>query len=556
MASGARPTTGSSDGSDFASQLLSATTDSPDTPASWTATAQSTPARSTPLAQSTTAGSDADAAVSDGEVKSPASGTPGTAVRRSADRTEKTVAAAPAVVAPAVVGLPMVALAPTIPDPAAAGQTPVASAIGAIAPPAGAVAPSTGIALTPPTPAPAPAPAPTLGNAANPVTAAGVAASTVATAGTNPPLSPAPSSPAAAVPDVPAPATTPALAAAVSLSAPTQGMTSITVVSSLGEADPGSTTASQAGSAPATAPTGSAAADGTEIAAAAAQSTATGASTESIGSTSQAGTEPSPAPTSAALTAAVAPADSVTAPESGTTKPTSGTTATDPVRTRLRLPAKTEVALPGVSTDAAEDPSLPVGRAGAGVDTQSDSGSPADTSAIDPASLGAGPQPTVARDVIATATIAPPVAATPQSLADQLVRPILTLQTAPTGSHVLTINVAPESLGPVTVQAHLSSDGIRVELIAPTDQAREALKAILPDLKRDLSQGGMNATLSVAEHGGAQTGARQDAAFQSPEGKASRPGAGIADPERARGPQQTPVRAVSAGGTSLLDVFA
>ncbi|MDQ1528545.1 MAG: flagellar hook-length control protein FliK [Actinomycetota bacterium] len=546
MASGARPTTGSSDGSDFASQLLSATTDSPDTPASWTATAQST-----------TAGSDADAAVSDGEVKSPASGTPGTAVRRSIDRTGKTVAAAPAVVTPAVVGLPLVALAPTIPDAAAAaGQIPVASVTGAIAPPAGAVAPSTGIALTPPTPAPAPAPAPTLGNAANPVTAAGVAASTVATAGTNPPPSPAPSSPAAAVPDVPAPATTPALAAAVSLSVPTPGMTSITVVSSLGGADPGSTTASQAGSAPATAPTGSAAADGTEIAATAAQSTATGASTESIASTSQAGTGPSAAPTSAALTAAIAPEDSATAPESGTTKPTSGTTATDPARTRLRLPAKTEVAMPGVSTDVAEDPSLPVGRAGAGVATQSDSGSPADTSAIDPASLGAGPQPTVARDVIATATIAPPVAATPQSLADQLVRPILTLQTAPTGSHVLTINVAPESLGPVTVQAHLSSDGIRVELIAPTDQAREALKAILPDLKRDLSQGGMNATLSVAEHGGAQTGARQDAAFQSPEGKASRPGAGIADPERARGPQQTPVRAVSAGGTSLLDVFA
>jgi flagellar hook-length control protein FliK len=276
----------------------------------------------------------------------------------------------------------------------------------------------------------------------------------------------------------------------------------------------------------------------------------------STASTSQAVVDSSAAPAVAAVTAAVAPADSETAPETGATKPASGTATADTVRTRLRLPAKAEAAVPGPSTDAAEDPSLPVGRAGADVATQSDSGSPADTSAIDPASLGAGPQPTVSRDAIAAASIAPPVAATPQSLADQLVRPILTLQTAPAGSHVLTINVAPESLGPVTVQAHLSSDGIRVELIAPTDQARDALKAILPDLKRDLSQGGMNATLSVAQHDGAQTGARQDAAFQSPEGKASRPGAGSADPEDARGAQQTPVRAVSAGGTSLLDVFA
>jgi flagellar hook-length control protein FliK len=439
------------------------------------------------------------------------------------------VAAAPAVVTPAVVGFPLVALAPTIPDAAAAGQTPVAAVSSAVAPPAGAVSPSTGITLTPPAPAPTPtsAPAPALGDAANPVMAAGVAA------------------PAAAVPDVPAPATTPALGAVVSVSAPTPGVTPITVVSSLAGADPGSIPASQAGSA---------AADGTKIVAAAA---ASAASTASTASTSQAVVDPSAAPTAAAVTAAVAPADSTTAPETGAPKPTSGTTATDTVRTRLRLPAKTEAAAPGASTDAAEDPSLPVGRAVAVVATQSDSGSPADTSAIDPASLGAGPQPTVARDAIAAATVAPPIAATPQALADQLVRPILTLQTAAAGSHVLTINVAPDSLGPVTVQAHLSSDGIRVELIAPTDQARDALKAILPDLKRDLSQGGMNATLSIsAQHDGSQTGARQDAGFQSAEGKGSRPGAGTADPERARGPQQTPVRAVSAGGTSLLDVFA
>jgi flagellar hook-length control protein FliK len=209
------------------------------------------------------------------------------------------------------------------------------------------------------------------------------------------------------------------------------------------------------------------------------------------------------------------------------------------------------------TTTAAEESILPSGRAGADGGTQSDSGSPADTSAIDPASLGASPQPAVSRDAVAVGTLTPTVAATSQSLADQLVRPILTLQTAPAGNHVLTINVAPESLGPVTVQAHLSSEGIRVELIAPTDQARDALKAILPDLKRDLSQGGMNATLSIsAQHDGTQTGARQDATFQSPEGRGSRTGTGNTEPGGERGGQQAPTRAVSAGGTSLLDVFA
>jgi flagellar hook-length control protein FliK len=216
-----------------------------------------------------------------------------------------------------------------------------------------------------------------------------------------------------------------------------------------------------------------------------------------------------------------------------------------------------EAVVPNPSTVAADGPSRAVGRAGADIATQSNPGSSTETPAIDPASLGASPQTAVPQNA-AVSSITAPAAASPQSLSEQIAGPVLTLQTAALGSHVLTIRVAPDSLGPVTVQAHLSSDGIRVELIAPTDQARDALKAILPDLKRDLSQGGMNnATLSVSsQQDGPQAGARQDAAFQNPQGRGSRSGANNPDPQGARGAQQTPVRAVSAGGTSLLDVFA
>jgi translation initiation factor 1 (eIF-1/SUI1) len=96
----------------------------------------------------------------------------------------------------------------------------------------------------------------------------------------------------------------------------------------------------------------------------------------------------------------------------------------------------------------------------------------------------------------APATAAPRAAATP--LNEQLAKPIFTLRTAPSGDHVMTLQVTPENLGPVTVRAHVGTDGIRIELIAATDQAREALRGILSDLKRDLSTGGMPASLDLA----------------------------------------------------------
>ena len=93
---------------------------------------------------------------------------------------------------------------------------------------------------------------------------------------------------------------------------------------------------------------------------------------------------------------------------------------------------------------------------------------------------------------------APASAAPPASLAGQVSRPLFTLVGAANGDHVMTISVSPDNLGPVTVQAHVRGDHLRIELFAPTDLAREVLRALLPDLRRDLSGGGLNAQLTLS----------------------------------------------------------
>jgi flagellar hook-length control protein FliK len=108
------------------------------------------------------------------------------------------------------------------------------------------------------------------------------------------------------------------------------------------------------------------------------------------------------------------------------------------------------------------------------------------------APLAAAPAPTT--------PVASP-AAPPQPLNAQLAPTLFHLRSAEAGTHVLTLTVAPEAVGPVTVRAHVGADGIRIELSAPTAQGRSALDAILPELRRDLSQGGMNSALSLAAAG-------------------------------------------------------
>ena len=93
---------------------------------------------------------------------------------------------------------------------------------------------------------------------------------------------------------------------------------------------------------------------------------------------------------------------------------------------------------------------------------------------------------------------APAPAAPPAPLLTQVAQPLFSLHSAAAGDHVMTLSVTPENLGPVTVRAHVSADGIRVELFAPNDAGREALRSILTDLRRDLSGSGLSTSLSLS----------------------------------------------------------
>ncbi|TFD58586.1 flagellar hook-length control protein FliK [Cryobacterium sp. Hh7] len=102
---------------------------------------------------------------------------------------------------------------------------------------------------------------------------------------------------------------------------------------------------------------------------------------------------------------------------------------------------------------------------------------------------------------LSAATAVAPVAATapqPPALAAQVTRALFTLVGVAPGEHTMVVKVTPENLGPLTVRAHITPDGMRLELFAPTEQSREALRALLPDLRRDVSGFGANAQLDLS----------------------------------------------------------
>jgi flagellar hook-length control protein FliK len=151
-------------------------------------------------------------------------------------------------------------------------------------------------------------------------------------------------------------------------------------------------------------------------------------------------------------------------------------------------------------------------------------------------------------------------AAAPQTappLNQQVAPAVLNLRSAGAGTHILTLTVSPESVGPVTVRAHITGDSMRVELSAPTDQGRDALLSMLPDLKRDLSQGGMNSALSVASP-------NSDAATAGGQNQFGSSGGSFARDERPNyfrtaappGTAGPSARPASVGATTALDVLA
>lgn len=137
--------------------------------------------------------------------------------------------------------------------------------------------------------------------------------------------------------------------------------------------------------------------------------------------------------------------------------------------------------------------------------------------------------PTTAAPGMATPTLQ----ADPAKLLSQVSAPLFSLASAAPGSHVMTLKLSPEDLGPLTVRAHIEGAGVRIELFAPGEAGREAIRSILPELRRGLGESGFGASLDLSEHN-----APADA------------GAGGSDP-RDRRPAESPAFPRGSDGESL-----
>ena len=98
--------------------------------------------------------------------------------------------------------------------------------------------------------------------------------------------------------------------------------------------------------------------------------------------------------------------------------------------------------------------------------------------------------------------------ALPVPLSTQLTGQLTSLRQLPQGEHILTLTVNPETFGPVKVVAHITQHGVSLELFGASDQARAALKAALPDLRRDLAGAGLEPHLELGSGSGSGAGGR------------------------------------------------
>lgn len=141
------------------------------------------------------------------------------------------------------------------------------------------------------------------------------------------------------------------------------------------------------------------------------------------------------------------------------------------------------------------------------------------------AALPATSAPTTPASAPVAAAQASSPAQAPAPLATQLTGQLTHLRQLPQGDHVMTLTVNPETFGPVRVVAHISHEGVHLELFGASDQARAALRAALPDLRRDLAGLGLEPRLDLGSQ--SQSGQQgQQSALGDPNGFGPRSGRG------------------------------
>ncbi|KQR43463.1 hypothetical protein ASF87_16885 [Microbacterium sp. Leaf161] len=196
------------------------------------------------------------------------------------------------------------------------------------------------------------------------------------------------------------------------------------------------------------------------------------------------------------------------------------------------------------------------------------------------ATSDAGDQPQGSQPAPATASTVPVAASLPtatpvsspdaattanRAVAAQVAPVVVSIAQRPMGTHQLTMTVNPDSLGPVTVRAHITASGdVQVELSGATDAGRDALRTMLVELRRDLAAVMPHASLSVTHGTSADaSGDRgQQAAGDAPTGQGAGDRENRGRPDHRHGIEQAPdlPRTIqttpSAASGAGLDIFA
>lgn len=156
-----------------------------------------------------------------------------------------------------------------------------------------------------------------------------------------------------------------------------------------------------------------------------------------------------------------------------------------------------------------------------------------------------------------TATTAPARPVATQVL-EQIQPRLPMLRASAPGTHVMTMRLEPEHFGPLRLVAHIGADGVRIELLGATEAARDALRAALPDLKRDLVGVGLTADLDLDARGQQGQAARADADLAGDAGaRGDRDASGDrpASAERGeRAPEPNPTTTTAAARRGRLDL--